>query len=115
MQISTLRKSTEAFLKVARAFIRASATLFLWVFGLSVFVYVVRAPFYNDNIEQFLRYATFLVAGTIGFSVLCVIGLWLFDKSRIFRWVVLVIIALSILATCSSPFRCIESRYITCD
>jgi hypothetical protein len=115
MNKTKLLESAQGFGKFALGFVRGGLGLVLWVIGLTMVVYVVRLPFYDDSAEEFLRNALLFCAVVMGMTLFYVTVFWLFTKSVIVRVLFAALFALSVVATCSSPFHCTESRYITCD
>jgi hypothetical protein len=115
MNKEKIAESAQEFGKFAFGFVRGGLGLLLWVVGLTMVVYVVRLPFYDDSVEEFLRNAFTFSAVVMGMTLLYVTVFWLFTKSVIVRLLLGALLALSVVATCSSPFHCTESRYIVCD
>ena len=115
MNKEKLAESAQEFGKFAIGFVRGGLGLLLFAVGLSMVVYVMRLPFYDDSAEEFLRNALTFSAVVMGMALFYVTVFWLFTKSLIVRLLSAALLVLSVVATCSSPFHCTESRYITCD
>jgi hypothetical protein len=115
MTRTKLMESARELGQIAFAIVRDGLSLLLWVIGLTMVVYVVRLPFYDDSPEEFLRNAFLFSAIVMGSTLLFASVYWLFTKSAMVCVLLSVLLALSVVATCSSPFECRESRYVSCD
>ena len=97
-------------LKVAISF----SGFLLTCLGVAVVLYVVRLPFYNDNIWDFLRPAFYVGGGVTCLTILYALIFYLFENSIIFLAIVVALLIASWVSNCSEPSRCVETRYTSC-
>lgn len=99
-------------------FFKSILGLIAWIIGFTVLIFVIRFPFYDDNLIEFITSAVKWSIVPIVLTCILMIGYWLFENLSLFRWMFLGLAALSIVLSvlkgCQEPFRCVETRYVTC-
>ena len=92
---------------------------FLVVIGITFVIFVIRFPFYDDNFIEFIKSGAIWSLVPISLSVIFVIGYWLFEKFTVFKFLFCGLFAFSILLSfvkgCTEPYKCVETRFITCN
>lgn len=114
MNFAKVYESARAFGVFFAGFLRGGVWLALWLTVGAIVVYVVRWPFFHDDIRDYFRYVA-IIAGVLTFAAFAyTAGFWLFERSVIFRFIIAGVLLLSVLSTCSQDTPCIETRYVSC-